>query len=95
MATWNDSTSYQQNAPRVQTSWELGLPRGTHLRVVVMSAHRYYPGQWAMYVQPFMRDAQACPDATTLAEAQACAVDYARSQIAKLQQELDAALRMT
>lgn len=92
--TWKDATSYQQNAPRVQTAWELVLPKGSQLRVVVTSAHRYYPGQWAMYVSPFMREAQECPDATNVAEAQAAAVDYARSQIAKLQQELDAALRL-
>jgi hypothetical protein len=90
---WKDSTSYQRDQPRVQTSWELELPRRSHLRVVVMSQHLYYPGQWAMFVPPFMREAQGCSDAQTLEDAQAQALTYARGQIAKLQQELDGALR--
>lgn len=85
---WTDSTSYTQGAPRIQSAWSLELPSNSHLRVVVMNAHRYYPGHWAMFVMPFHREAVEMK-AKTLEEAQLEALEFARLQVVRMSAALN------
>jgi hypothetical protein len=47
---WEDATSYSRDGDRIPTAWRLNVG-GLH--IVVVSNHRYNPGQWLMHCSPW------------------------------------------
>lgn len=79
-AQWKDATKYSRgDKERIPTVFEVKL--GVY-RLVVMSSHIYYPGQWVMTLQPLINEPRKL-DARSGEEAQAKAVEFTRAYLAQ------------
>lgn len=78
---WENATSYRSGqVDRTPNAWRA---RAGDLLISVVSAHRYYPGQWVMHCSPWFDtyDLRMPANEFTSVQAQHTAVDKVRSKL--------------
>jgi hypothetical protein len=91
---WTDATSYQRNAERVPTTWEMRLGQ---FRLVITCAHIFAKGEWVCHFRPLWEckalGIRAENHSANLAEAKRKALTQAALALDEAAREAKAALR--